>query len=202
MYFVHVPKCGGKFVESMFRPYMEHCPLFTEGWAAGHQTYAEYRMGFEARYMDIDKGYTFAVVRNPWDWHVSWYHYIKGDPMGADSGHAIEAQLFQTMSFENYIDWLSDDDAPRSPQDYIRRQMSDWVIDGNGKVAINRILRQERLADDLNAMAKDLRLLVTIKDAKVNASDRADYRRYYNDRTAEAVAARHSRDISLFGYSF
>jgi hypothetical protein len=37
---------------------------------------------------------------------------------------------------------------------------------------------------------------------KVNASNRAEYRRYYNDRKAQLVAARHGRDIAMFGYNF
>lgn len=202
MYFVHVPKCGGKFVESIFKPFMQECPLFVEGWAAGHQTYAEYRKGFEARNMNIDKGYTFAVVRNPWDWHVSWYHYLKGDPTGADSGHSIEGQLFQTMSFEYYVNWLSDDDAPRSPQGYLQRQVSDWVVGRNGKIAVDKVLQQEHLYDEVLAMANALRLKINIRDVRINSSDRSEYRRYYNDRTAHLVADRHKRDIEMFGYSF
>jgi len=202
MYFVHVPKCGGKFVESAFKPFISDCPLLTEAWTAGHQTYAEYKEAFGARGLNFDKGYKFAVVRNPWDWHVSWFHYLKGDPTGADSGHVIEGRLFQTMSLEDYVDWLSDDSAPRSPQGYLQRQMCDWLVDGSNRIAIDRVLRQERLANDLRAMAADLRLEITVRDAKINASQREDYRRYYNDRTAEAIASRHTLDIALFGYTF
>lgn len=107
IYFVHVPKCGGKFIEKVFSPWIQKCPTLAMPWAAGHLTYLEYKERFRKyAHLDFDKGCTFGVVRNPWDWHVSWFHYLKGDPTGAQTGHAIEGALFQDMTFTDYVYWL------------------------------------------------------------------------------------------------
>src|SRR5262245_26995961 len=95
--FIHIPKCGGKYVESVFSPWIASCDTLSD-WAAGHLTFQEYRTAFETQGIRFTDAFTFAVVRNPWDWHVSWYHYFKSDPEGSDSGHRIEGQMFQRLS--------------------------------------------------------------------------------------------------------
>jgi hypothetical protein len=202
MLFVHVPKCGGKFVEKAFEPWIRKCPSRRIAEAAGHLTWREYNSVFGKHDIDIAAMTSFAVVRNPWDWHVSWFHYIRQDEGGLLSGHAIEAALFQTFSFTDYIAWLEDDDAPASPQNYIKSQLKDFLTDENGAIAVSHILRQETLDEDLRALAAKLDLAIHIGDGRINSSQREGYRKYYSDQDCERIALRHRDDLDLFGYTF
>ncbi len=145
---------------------------------------------------------SFTVVRNPWDWHVSWFHYLKEDKGRGQSGMPTEVELFQKFDFSDYLAWLADDDAPTSPSGYIRKQLVDYITDDNGEIAVDVVLRQEKLEDDLAAMIGDLNLATEVPRQRANSSERGDYRGYYDDAGAELVARRHRDDIARFGYTF
>jgi len=203
MYFVHTPKCGGTFVDRHFHKWRVKCPTLTLPNVRGHLTYSAFKSAFQEYGLDIDDGFTFSVVRNPWDWHVSFYHYIKGDRGGRDSGHLLEHNLFQDLSFKDYLKWLDDPTTKKSHWGYQSRAVSDWVIDDAGEIAVDRVLRQETLESDLRALVHDLNLAITVSNERPNASHREeDYRAYYDTTSAEIVARRHRRDLDLFGYTF
>jgi len=200
--FLHVPKCGGTFVETVFKRPIAKCPTQVLPGAAGHLTYREYSRVFADHGLRLEDMTVFTVIRNPWDWHVSWFHYLKQDTGGRKSGHRIENELFQTFDFSRYVSWLEDPDAPASQQGYMRKQLKDYLIDDRGRIAVNRILRQESLATDLRTMASELDLAVRVKETQPNSSKRDTYRVYYSDHDAEIIARRHVDDIRLFGYVF
>jgi hypothetical protein len=111
--------------------------------------------------------------------------------------------LFQNLSFRDYLKWLDDPTTRKSHWGYQSRPVSDWVVDETGRIAVDRVLRQETLEEDLRALVRDLNLAVTVKPQKPNASARnPDYRSYYDTGSAEIVARRHSRDLELFNYVF
>lgn len=196
--FIHVPKTAGSAVKKLLAKVAKpDCFDLPE-----HITYIEYRAKLlESGINNFPQ--TFAVVRNPWDWHVSWYHYLKYDKDGMDSGHLIEHQLFNKVEFPDYIRWLDDPGATRSPQGFIVKQMSDWLIDDNGLVAVDHILRSETLAADLNNFLRSMGCQIRPRLRTVNTSQRdRDYRRYYDNATAGMIAHRHRRDIVEFGYRF
>lgn len=196
--FIHTPKCGGSFINSSFRKRFKRCPTMRWPEARGHKTYIEYKDIFEKRNKDICAYTLFSVVRNPWSWHVSWFFYIKS----GKSGHPIEHQLFKDMAFSDYIAWLGDTLAMRGPDPYFMKQVSDWLIDENGKIAVSHILRQESLAEDFSKFIKNFGLAIHPGKKKINSSKHEDYRSYYGDKEIEIIGKRHARDIQLFGYSF
>lgn len=204
MIFIHTPKCGGSYVNQAFGKRFRQCPTLLWREARGHKTFLEYQDIFRARRKSLTPYVLFTVVRNPWDWHLSWFNYVSKDVDAKKSGMPIEHEQIKDMSFSEYLVWLEDQSLPRSVNDYTRRQVSDWIIDETGKVAVNEILRQETLQDDLVALRDKYSLRIRIPLGQtINASrTTCDYRSFYNDQQAEAVAARHSRDIGLFGYQF
>ena len=68
--FVHIPKTGGDFIR---RICARHLPA---DWIVP-TTIAKHGPDVEIpeEYRDLPR---FALVRNPWDWHVSWFHYLAG----------------------------------------------------------------------------------------------------------------------------
>lgn len=200
--FLHVPKCGGSFVEQTFLPWILKCPSRRLREARGHLTWCEYAGVFTRNGVDLGAMHVFTVVRNPWAWHVSWFHYLKQDLGRGRSGMPTEVELFQDYDFSDYLRWLADDDAPTSPSRYIRKQQIDYLTDETGRIAVDRVLRQECLCEDLQQMASDLDLAVTVCDRRANASAHGHYRDYYDDFGIDLIARRHRDDIATFGYSF
>lgn len=68
--FVHVPKTAGSFVRTLIHTHMR----VVRDWA-GHPTYDSLPPEFSSLP-------ALRVVRNPWDWYVSHYHYaqVQGKP--------------------------------------------------------------------------------------------------------------------------
>jgi hypothetical protein len=200
--FLHVPKCGGSFVEQAFLPWIRKCPSRRIPDARGHLTYREYKRVFARHHVDLSALRIFTVVRNPWDWHVSWFHYLKQDKDRGRSGMSTEVDLFQAFDFKDYLAWLADDDAPTSPTRYIRKQLVDYLCNEAGQLAVDRVLRQERLDEDLGGMVEEFELAAEVPSQRANPSAHADYRSYYDDAGIELVARRHADDIARFGYTF
>jgi hypothetical protein len=113
-----------------------------------------------------------------------------------------QVELFQNYGFSDYLRWLADDEAPTSPTRYIRKQQLDYLTDAAGTLAVQRILRQERLADDLAKMAAELDLAVTVPERRANPSSHGHYREYYDDFGIDLIARRHKDDVETFGYTF
>lgn len=200
--YIHTPKCGGSFVAKSFEKQRSKCPTMIWPEARGHKTYIEHKKIFLDRGQDIHDYFIFALVRNPWAWHVSWYNYIKNDKGGLHSGHVLEAELFEKYSFSDYLAWLVDPDARRSPQGYITRQLHEWVTDENGKVAVDLVVKNEELNEKLYSFFKSEGVICSLPHGKINVSTEDDYRKYYTDKEAEVIALRHSKDLDLFGYRF
>jgi hypothetical protein len=68
--FVHIPKTGGTFIQTVLGkhlPVVAYEPVTAEPtWS--HTPYST----LPARWRGLP---AFCVVRNPWDWYVSWFHY-------------------------------------------------------------------------------------------------------------------------------
>ena len=199
--FIHIPKCGGTYLERMFTPYIQGCPTRTLKAAQGHLTLQEYQQVFSAHSVSFSPVDCFSVVRNPWAWHVSWFNYIKQDVDGK-SGHQIEHELFQAFEFRDYLQWLIDPNAERGPQGYIQRQLSDWLIDEREQLVVPTVFRQETLQTDIQAFSTLHRLKVKATAIRLNTSSSRSFREYYDREGAEIIRKRHERDISLFGYEF
>ena len=193
--FIHIPKCGGSSLSLLLNKYRveshyKHC---------GHSNYVEYenRIG-----RDIDNYKIFTIVRNPWAWHVSWFHYLKGiEPRM--HGHHIEHKLFngKDFDFNNYIDWLIDEKQQKSSQNFIIRNQYDWCINNDGVFKVDHILRLENLTHDFNEFCEKYDI-VDDTLLKINASKHNHYKSYYEPETIKIIADRHEKDLTKFNYVY
>jgi len=176
--FIHINKTGGSSIEKALWLPFEHKTVKDKIKELGQ---SEWR-----------KRYSFAVVRNPWDKVVSHYHY--------------RVQTNQTMMGDGHIsfaEWVEAAYGDRDPRYYDQPLMfapqSEWLDDGAGKVAVNKILRFENLTDEFNELAKYLKIKRRLPHIKKSNRSK-NYKDYYNDRTYEIVRKRFARDIENFGY--
>lgn len=200
--FLHVPKCGGSYIESSFAPHSKACPSLIWPETRGHLTYKQYEEVFDFKGESIHDYLILTVIRNPWSWHFSWFNYLKGDPDGSKSGMPIECESLKDLSFEEYLKWLDDPARPRSENDYLGKQVSDWICDENGRIMADIVLRQETLSDDLERIIRKLGLCIEPVTERVNQSTSEDYRKFYTNEMIEMVEQRHKRDLELFQYTY
>lgn len=129
--------------------------------------------------------FSFAFVRNPWDWQVSLYHFIRHNKVN------YQRRMVSEMSFDEYIRWRVDED---------RHLQSEYLCDRHGELLVDFVGRFEQLEADFATIATKLGLRLRLPH--VNATRHDDYREHYTDETAGLVAEAFAPDIDRFGYSF
>jgi hypothetical protein len=193
--FIHIPKCGGSSMVKILEKY--YVERFNR--KIGHSTYLDYknRIGDE-----ISNYKSFTVVRNPWDWHVSQFFYLKSiSPK--KHGHYIEHSLFNKkgFNFNDYIYWLIDENKEKSPQEFILKNQYEWCINEKGYFMIDHTLKMENYKEDYHNFCK----IYNIKENKIphiNKSNHNSYKKYYTTETKKIIENKHKLDIEFFKYKF
>lgn len=206
--FVHIAKTGGTSVRAALAPLLWRDPVF---WLTipcrrlshltGHRSvtkfprHAKVVAAKEMLPQEIfERLYKFAFVRNPWDLQVSSYHHIR-----RERPHLIA----HVKDFPGFIRFKLD---PARPYQYhldtsIELQ-SDYLKDLSGRIVVDFIGRYERLQEDFDQVCERIGIAKKLLPHKRQAKDRDDYRKYYDDATAELVARHFKPDIEALGYAF
>lgn len=200
--FLHVYKVAGSSIKAALRPYAQTWPrrsiperLWIRLWARRlepwrHPSYGQHVKAKEVRRMvppeEWEAFFKFAFVRNPWDWQVSQYFFMRECAI-----HHQSALMESLGSFEKYLEWRVSED---------RHLQKEFVTDERGALIVDFVGRYETLQDDFAAVCH--RIGVTARLPHRNASRHRDYRAYYTAAMAELVAEAFREDIEYFGYTF
>ena len=206
--FVHIAKTGGTSVRSALQRYRWRDPYYLPQWIASRLSgMTGHRLGIKlprhckaitAQEMlpreFYDSLFKFAFVRNPWDLQVSSYHHIRRE----------RPQLLQAN--ESFEDFLRRKLDPKRPWQYhldtsIESQ-SHYIIDLQGRQIVDFIGRYETLQEDFDHICDRIGITPITLPHRRKASDRADYRGYYDDSTRRLVAEHFAPDIERLGYEF
>ena len=134
--------------------------------------------------------FCFSMVRNPWDRLVSYYHWLR-----VQSFDHSAVTLAQRLTFQDFV---CDSQTQRS---LLASPARHYVTDATGRALPTTFVRLEHLQSDLAPVEQHLGFSLTL--GKVNPSERRpDWRSYYDDCSAQAVADSCQEDISRFGYVF
>ena len=200
--FVHVYRAGGQSVRAALDPYV-HVP--TSRFArvpvlrrVGHRGVAELRQRNHGHITakelrdelppEVFGGFLkFTFVRNPWDWQVSIYHYIRQRP---DHPHHHFFNRFG--SFEDYLDWRINTAGPE--------HQTDFVLDESGELLLDFVGRYESLDQDFAAVCERLGIDCSLPHR--NRSAHRHYPEYYTAETEALVRDAYRADIDMFGYDF
>jgi hypothetical protein len=131
-----------------------------------------------------DEYTTFTFVRNPWDRIVSLYHYQRK----INSNRSSLAQ-------ESFDEWIKGGGTGT-----VRKLVSEFICDENGKVIVDFVGRFENLEQDFNKVCNMIG--VDCQLPHVNRTVRTEYRDYYTRETREIVRSIAQPDIEMFGYEF
>ena len=79
----------------------------------------------------------------------------------------------------------------------------DFLTDDRGQLIVDRVLRVERLAEELPALLAEIGVRADGALPHLNASGRtSDYRSYYSQYERELVAHHYRCDVERLGYRF
>lgn len=157
--FIHIPKTAGTSIRWLFRDSGfpldivgdEHDPMMPE--------FKDY--------------YSFAVVRNPFDWIISYKLYISQWPPHRDHVRA------NTLSL---IDWIKYQDTLPHQADYI-----------NG---VQDLFRYDQLSKYIHILKQKFNLDATLPD--VNKSKRKPYIDYYDVESRELAFNLFRKDYDIY----
>ena len=211
--YVHIPKTAGTSVEKCFgghdemdvRLKQDHrtirnimaaiSPLSTGRFNIKdilvflNQRYCGYRdqVGF-LNGQEFDSYFKFCFVRNPWERAYSWYRNVIRDHL-----HQAELGISADITFSDFLNYHSDQWALK-PQ-------IDWIIDVNGKVAVDFVGKFENLESDFKEIChrlgmQDNKLPMILDSGKVSYVDA------YDDDLRVLVETLYRDEIELFEYKF
>lgn len=206
--YIHIPKCGGTAIESVFYPHAENLSDNITGKINGkpwfkHDTLQQH----EKKFPEIRHYYKFAFVRNPWSHTVSMYNYmwkslypwpvewrnkhVKNDILNMTFKDWVTSKWFQTPTLQSVNVARHSPDGLGRYLDYITGQT--WQIDYVGKL--------ENFQSDFNLVRTMIGLpVVTLPH--INNTSSCDYTDYYDSDTKRIVGDKYAEDIEYFDYSF
>jgi len=181
--FVHINKTGGTSIEKVFYPEADLHDVPDK-----HEPISWYLENHPDKFKAYFK---FALVRNPWDWLVSRYHWSR-DKQG----------VFE-FSFEEFLHRLDNkialsDQAPWL-EAALEPQLNRITIDG--KIAVDFVGRFENLEKDFARICSKLNL-EPIALPHVFKTNHLHYVKYYDRKSREIVRKLYGKDVEAFGYSF
>jgi len=134
--------------------------------------------------------FVFTLVRNPWDRMVSYYHWLRGQRFS----HPAVA-LAQQLPFEAFVL------APQTLAAWQAWPARRYVSDAQGRDLCRCYIRIERFNHDAAPLIQHLGFALDLPRANTSPRSR-DWRPYYSDAAAQAVARAAAEDITRFGYGF
>jgi hypothetical protein len=132
----------------------------------------------------------FCVVRNSWDWQVSYYHYVKMSPTNP------EYNILKNQSFNEYLLWRKHS---------IQNQL-DFVLNNQGVSLVDKVIKFDNLNNELVQFFKEkcnFDITPYISYKKHNPSKRnPDYKLYYDDFGKQLIDEMYKKDIQYFNFVY
>jgi len=206
--FIHIPKCAGTSIESIFYPGTKNVAKDIFGtinskiWFK-HDTLQQY----ENKFPELDHYYKFTFVRNPWSHTVSMYNYMWKSsypwPVKWRSNQAnseilamsfrdwVTSEWFQTSTMQSINVTKNSPNGLKSCLDYITSRT--WKMNFVGKL--------ENLQSDFDIVC-DAIGYPRQELPHINKTIYKNYVNYYDDETKRIVSNKYAEDIEHFEYKF
>lgn len=208
--FVHVGKCAGESISHALRPWASDGPWRLDNRQWKHATARRIRNVLllpDHRWSDF---FSFAVLRPPWEWLHSLYHYKRqmaqhlADKQ-ADPELAVYRHQVQRFAEWTFAEWIGFACAHYGQQGGMLRR---WCCDAAGRRIVRCIVRHERLAEEWPAIARACGLPEGVELPHRNAtvmpdgSPRPHYADEFSDGLRRQVARAFYADIEAMGWRF
>lgn len=192
--FIHIYKCGGMSLRNVFTD-----NLVTVELNKSHATAKEikdycYENGGKFYF---DTAFKFSFVRNPFDWIVSLYEFIRNNP-NHDNYEEVK-----NLNFSDFCSWNIKNikDKKENPNGNFNT-LTEFLFDKNGELLVDFVGKIENYDEDIKVILKRLKIPEQ-KMPKINTSNRKpDYKDYYDDKTIKLVTDFFYYDLVNFNYKF
>lgn len=136
----------------------------------------------------FDNLFSFAFVRNPWDWQVSLYRY-----MLQTTNHHQHKLGRDLGTFDRYIRWRCENEV---------RLQKDFICGDGDELLVDFVGRFERLGADFDTICERIGISASLPMLNVSNRNSTSYRDYYNEETKVLVEKAFEQDIEYFQYKF
>lgn len=196
--FIHIYKTAGTSITNALTPFATNrWPLFIERLfrKTGIETFnlKPYHDHIRAKELiekigvkKFNSYFSFAFVRNPWDWQVSLYTY-----MLKKVEHHQHDFVKNLGSFDRYIEWRCEKEI---------RFQKDFIYSDDDELLVDFVGRYEKLDADFKTICEKIGIAVELP--VLNVSKSKPYQKYYAKESIELVRRTFAPDIELFKYEF
>jgi hypothetical protein len=188
--FIHIPKCGGTSIESLFDCNLLDFPdnFYSYDLLIGKdpqtKKYLQHLTITEAREMkgNLIEGYfSFAFVRNPWAKHLSDFFFYGGQKKCGLKNFLLNPPKWYDLSHA--------------------KSQFDFVHSADGKLSVDFVGRFENLQEDFNVICEKIGIPQQ-ELPHIQKTKHKHYTEYYDDETRQIIAEKYAKDIEYFGYKF
>jgi len=196
--FFHLFKCAGTSV----REILNNNNYFCQEYQGKHSSPRDVKEGllFDDKPYIFDEYYKITFVRNPFDWLVSIFYYIKNDSENQYHNEVIGLNLNQFIEY--YVNCMMLNEGKQIGSNK-NTTLFDYVTDKDGKILVDYIGKCETINEDMKNLwgkvdinPKELSLI------NVGINRERDYRQYYDNKTKTIVEKYFKKDLEFFNYKF
>lgn len=199
--FFHLYKCGG----TSLRTFLNENLVENQEVLSGHCNVRDVKYDYDYRgkkYEDIfNEMFKFTVVRNPFAFLLSIYHYAKTykDHMWHDKVIGMKFNDFPKFYME---------EVNKSRENYVFGSnvvttLYDFISDKDGNVIVDFVAKLENIENDFKLICDK----IGVEHAKyplenVNINNNKPYQKVYTKKTRAYVEKHFAKDLEYFGYEF
>lgn len=195
--FIHIFKCAGHSIRWALRE------LHTGELHGVHVEAKDVQQHFikTGKPAFYEKAFKFTFVRNPYDWMVSTYYYIRKSKI-----HFMHEEAM-SMTYEQWLGWYLDvfhgSERPYGSNKYLT--LKEFISDSEGNVIVDYVGKTETIQGSFNDICDAIgipKVALTKRNVGIGNNRQADYRQYYNDNSKAMIQKAFGEDLDYFEYAF
>ena len=218
---IHIPKTGGTWLNanlinlgmrrnydhSTVLPLIDGMSQRTPTWAWDIKTKVSFQFAKNPgeNIKLFQEACKVAIVRNPFDWLVSYYSHVGHGRWKNHRGWDDIVSTHNLTSFEHFLYHFCTPEK-RWYHIWFKRSIFYQIFDENGNVGVDVILKNENLTEGTKTLLLDLGIIrdksqiITMRSNQNKT--RKDYRSYYDTSMIDLVSNFLSQELKIFNYEF
>jgi len=222
--FIHIPKTGGTSISTAMKPYLADEPVDPVWTSMARRLSGRKKkkmpkhmcaLEYKTKYRNLfDRMFSVAVVRNPWDWTLSYFNFLKYTDVSPDSKKPWRHKLFheiKDMEFNEFVEYVCLHDGLEN-LDVAQRMrrighrcfnQSNFLRDLEGNLLVDKIIRFEKLSQGFGELINEMALEpMNLPHTNKSKSRFQSYKDAYCQKSLSLIEEKFAEDISYFQYSF